>query len=189
MSDFETIWHFPLVRTSAGIEVTVSQIVLTALVVILGLVLAWYLKRLLGRQLTKSKVDPNAALVIQRMFFYGVLILLFITALGMLDIPLTALAFISGNQATIDFLLPHSRRFEGLIVVTLGADGSVALVDGSPLFWPAQAVPNPVDATGCGDAFQAAFTVAYFSTGNVEQALRRGTARAATVIQHYGATQ
>ena len=99
MSDFETIWHFPLVRTSAGIEVTVSQIVLTALVVILGLVLAWYLKRLLGRQLTKSKVDPNAALVIQRMFFYGVLILLFITALGMLDIPVTALAFISGAVA------------------------------------------------------------------------------------------
>jgi fructoselysine 6-kinase len=100
-----------------------------------------------------------------------------------------ALAFISGNQAAIDFLLPYSRGFDGLIVVTLGADGSVALVDGTPLFWPAQAVPNPVDSTGCGDAFQAAFTVAYLTTGSVEQALRRGTARAATVIQHYGATQ
>ena len=99
-----------------------------------------------------------------------------------------ALAFISGNQAAIDYLLPFSRGIDGLIVVTLGAGGSVALVDGSPLFQPAQVVPNPVDSTGCGDAYQAAFTVAYFSTGDVEEALRRGTARAATVLQHYGAT-
>ena len=99
MNEFEKFWHFPLIRTSGGIEVTVSQVLLTALVVILGLVFAWYLKRLLGRQLAKSKVDPNAALVIQRVFFYGMLVLLFITALGMLDIPVTALAFISGAVA------------------------------------------------------------------------------------------
>ena len=100
-----------------------------------------------------------------------------------------ALSFLSGNQATIDFLLPFSRGLDGLIVVTLGAAGSVALVNGAPLFQPAQVVPNPVDSTGCGDAFQAAFTVAYFTTGDVEQALRQGTARAATVLRHYGATQ
>jgi small-conductance mechanosensitive channel len=99
MNDFAKFWHFPLIRTSAGIDLTVGQIVLTALVIVLGLVFAWYLKRLLGRQLAKSKVDPNAALVIQRVFFYGVLVLLFITALGMLDIPVTALAFISGAVA------------------------------------------------------------------------------------------
>jgi small-conductance mechanosensitive channel len=99
MNEFEKFWHFPLIRTSAGIEVVVSQVVLTALVVVLGLVLAWYFKRLLGRQLTKSKVDPNAALVIQRVFFYSVVVLLFVTALGMLDIPVTALAFISGAVA------------------------------------------------------------------------------------------
>ena len=99
MNEFEKFWHFPLIRMGSGLEVTVSQIVLTTLVVVLGLVFAWYLKRLLARQLKKSKVDPNAALIIQRVFFYGVLILLFITALGMLDIPVTALAFISGAVA------------------------------------------------------------------------------------------
>ena len=61
MSDFETIWHFPLVRTSAGIEVTVSQIVLTALVVILGLVLAWYLK--LGLKLLEGYGMEGASTV------------------------------------------------------------------------------------------------------------------------------
>lgn len=99
MNELEKVWHFPLIRMSSGVEVTVSQIVLTVLVVALGLVFAWYLKRLLGRQLEKSQVDPNAALIIQRAFFYGVLVLLFITALGMLDIPVTALAFISGAVA------------------------------------------------------------------------------------------
>ena len=99
MNEFEKFWHFPLIRMGSGLEVTVSQIVLTTLVVVVGLVFAWYLKRLLGRQLTKSKVDPNAALIIQRVFFYAILILLFITALGMLDIPVTALAFISGAVA------------------------------------------------------------------------------------------
>ena len=99
MNELEKYWHFPLIRMGSGLEVTVSQIVLTTLVVVLGLVFAWYLKQLLGRQLTKSKVDPNAALIIQRVFFYAILILLFITALGMLDIPVTALAFISGAVA------------------------------------------------------------------------------------------
>ena len=99
MSEFEAFWNYPLFRLSSGIQLTVSQIVLTLLVVILGLVLSWYLKRLLGRQLQKSNVDQNAALVIQRIFFYSVLILLFITALGMLRIPVTALAFISGAVA------------------------------------------------------------------------------------------
>jgi fructoselysine 6-kinase len=98
------------------------------------------------------------------------------------------LAFISGGETTVDALLPLSRRINGLIVVTLGADGSVALVDGTPLFQPAQLVRFPFDSTGCGDAFQAAFTVTHFRSGSVEQALRRGAAQAATVLQHYGAT-
>lgn len=99
MEKFEAFWHYPLLRLSSGNEVTVSQIVLAATVIVLGLVLTWFLRRLLGRQLEKSKVDPNAALAIQRVFFYSVLVLLFITALGMLRIPVTALAFVSGAVA------------------------------------------------------------------------------------------
>lgn len=99
MDEFNAFWHYPLFRLSSGNDVTVSQMVLAATVVVLGLVLTWFLRRLLGRQLEKSKVDPNAALAIERIFFYSVLILLFITALGMLRIPVTALAFVSGAVA------------------------------------------------------------------------------------------
>lgn len=113
-----------------------------------------------------------------------------LNTLGKLD-----LAFISGNQETIETLRSISRQIDTVIVVTLGAAGSVALVNGSPSRrsggrihpQPAIPVPNPLDTTGCGDAFQAAFTVAYFQTGNITQALTQGATLAAEIIQQYGA--
>jgi len=99
MEDFEKFWHFPLIRTDSGIEVTVSQVTLSATVAVIGLVLAWYLQRLLGRSLRKTSLDPNVAQTIQRISFYAILILLFVTVLGMLNIPVTALAFVSGAVA------------------------------------------------------------------------------------------
>ena len=103
------------------------------------------------------------------------------------SLTLTDLAFVSGPEAAIDTLRPISTRHDGLIVVTRGAEGSAALVEGVPIFQPARTVPTPVDSTGCGDAFQAAFTTVYFRTGSIEQALREGSDRAAEVLQHYGA--
>lgn len=99
------------------------------------------------------------------------------------------LAFVSGDQAVVEALLPISRQSNSLIVVTMGAEGSVALVDGHPLFQPAEPVVLPVDATGCGDAFQAAFTVTYFRTNDIRKALQQGATRAATVLTHFGATK
>jgi fructoselysine 6-kinase len=48
-------------------------------------------------------------------------------------------------------------------------------------------VDNPVDSTGCGDAFQAAFTVNYFRDGIVAAALHQGAIQAARVLNHFGA--
>jgi small-conductance mechanosensitive channel len=99
MTQFDDIWHYPLIRLSSGIEVTVSQISLTLLVVLLGLIFIKFLQRLLGRWMGRSHVDANVAQTIQRVVFWALLVLLFITALGMLRIPITALAFISGAVA------------------------------------------------------------------------------------------
>lgn len=97
------------------------------------------------------------------------------------------LIFISGTQATVEALRPLSSRYHGLIVVTLGAEGSMALINGEQIYQPALKVPAPLDTTGCGDAFQAAFTTTYFRTADIRQALYRGARQAAQVIQHYGA--
>ena len=101
---------------------------------------------------------------------------------GLLDI-----AFISAEQEVAELLRPRSREGRTLFVVTHGAAGSTALVHGDMIQQAALAVDNPVDTTGCGDAFQAAFTVQYVRTGDVAAALRAGAERAALVIQHYGA--
>ncbi len=97
------------------------------------------------------------------------------------------LAFVSGNQEAIEALRPISRQIEGIIVVTMGAAGSVALVNGRITSQPAILISNPLDTTGCGDAFQAAFTVTYFQTGNLEKALFDGAILATKVVQKYGA--
>jgi small-conductance mechanosensitive channel len=98
MEEFAKVWNYTF-HFGAGLEVTVSRIVLTLAVVVVGLVITWYLRGLLGRQMVRKQVDPNVSLIIQRVFFYSILALLFITTLGMLNIPVTALAFISGALA------------------------------------------------------------------------------------------
>ena len=97
------------------------------------------------------------------------------------------LAFISGDQTTIDTFLPISNQAKAQIIVTLGERGSVALVDGYLIQQQAIPVSKIVDTTGCGDAFQAAFTVSYFRDGDIPAALRAGAHNAAKTLQRYGA--
>ena len=100
------------------------------------------------------------------------------------------LLFVSGSVAMVERLLPLSRDTRSLIIVTHGAAGSSALVNGVRVECPADPVPASecVDTTGCGDAFQAAFTVAYVRNRDVRAALSAGAGRAAIVIRHLGAT-
>lgn len=97
------------------------------------------------------------------------------------------LAFISGDQTTIEAFLPIAKTSNAQIVITLGKRGSVALTDGGLVTQPAVPVANIVDTTGCGDAFQAAFTVRYFQDGYIPAALQAGAENAAKTLQHFGA--
>jgi fructoselysine 6-kinase len=97
------------------------------------------------------------------------------------------IAFISGDYDLVEKIRPLSRSTNCLIVITLGAKGSAALVKGEPVFQPSFTVTEIVDSTGCGDAFQAAFTVSYWREKDVKRALEAGARQAATVLQHYGA--
>lgn len=97
------------------------------------------------------------------------------------------IAFLSGDADLVERLRPLSRDSRCLIVLTLGADGSVALLKGEPLYQSSIHVAKLLDSTGCGDAFQGAFTVSYWRDGSVRRALQRGAQQAARVLQHYGA--
>lgn len=98
------------------------------------------------------------------------------------------LLFISGDESIVETLLPRSRGARSVIVVTHGARGSSALVDGRHHVAPAEPVPPEqcVDSTGCGDAYQAAFTVSYARERDIPAAMRAGAHRAARVIRHLG---
>ncbi len=97
------------------------------------------------------------------------------------------IGFVSGDYELVERLRPLSRAMRCLIVITLGAEGSTALAQGEPFYQPSLKVTNVVDSTGCGDAFQAAFTVSYWRDGDVRRALECGAHQAARVLQHYGA--
>ncbi|MEM7332256.1 MAG: PfkB family carbohydrate kinase [Chloroflexota bacterium] len=97
------------------------------------------------------------------------------------------LAFLSGDEQTIEQIRPIAARVEGLIVVTLGSGGSCAIQKGRMWRQTAVSVLKVVDTTGCGDGFQAAFTVNYFRHGDIKQALEAGAKHASKIINHYGA--
>ena len=67
-----------------------------------------------------------------------------------------------------------------IVVLTLGADGAVALDkrDGSLSRAPAHSVPQPVDRVGAGDAFAAGFIAGYLE-GGTTRGLAMGNAVAA----------
>ena len=99
MESFAEIWNYPLFSLTTGGDVTVSQVVLAVLLVVGGLWLGFLMQRALGRYLGGKGVSPHIIETLKRLLFYFVLVLLFITALGMMRIPVTALAFISGAVA------------------------------------------------------------------------------------------
>jgi ribokinase len=79
------------------------------------------------------------------------------------------------------------RRRDGLIAVTLGAEGAILLEGGEEV---ARAEPPPVDAvdgTGAGDAFTACLLVSLLEGRDREDSLRRACAAGALAASRFGA--
>ena len=78
-------------------------------------------------------------------------------------------------------------RRDGLVALTLGADGAVLLDDGEEI---ARAAPPPVEAvdgTAAGDAFTACLLVSLLEERDPEDALRRACAAGALAASRFGA--
>jgi fructoselysine 6-kinase len=86
----------------------------------------------------------------------------------------------------IDGLERIARTTGRLLVVTLGAHGSVALGGEERLTCAAVAVERVVDTTGAGDAFTAGFLCSYAADGDVARALARGSAIASETLGRLG---
>jgi fructoselysine 6-kinase len=86
----------------------------------------------------------------------------------------------------IDGLERIARSTGRLIVVTLGAHGSVALGGDERLTCAAVAVERVVDTTGAGDAFTAGFLCSYAAGNDVARALACGSAIASETLGRLG---
>ncbi len=93
------VWNYPLISLSDGGVITVSQLVMVLLLITLGLLASRWIDRWVGRRLKKTQMERDAIVAIRRVLFYTLLVVVAITALGLLHVPLTAFAFVSGAVA------------------------------------------------------------------------------------------
>ncbi|WP_121115849.1 adenosine kinase [Croceibacterium ferulae] len=110
-------------------------------------------------------------------------------AAGQIDILFAnqgELAALTG-EADFDAGLAQLGAKVPVLVVTRGADGAVALVDGVRTEVAAEPVARVVDTTGAGDLFAAGFLFGHVQGEDAATCLRRGAIAAGEIISHYGA--
>ena len=93
---------------------------------------------------------------------------------------------LTGIHDPVDALRALRRENDGILCVTLGIAGAVALDGDRLLRMPAFAV-EAVDTTGAGDVFRGAFIYAYLEGWTLEAALRFANAVAAVSCTRLGA--
>lgn len=85
------------------------------------------------------------------------------------------IAYFGGTSDMVDDLAKVARgNNKGIIVLTLGAEGSIAFEGDRSYVQKALPSDKIIDTTGCGDAFQAACTASYFHTRDIQTALLAG---------------
>jgi sugar/nucleoside kinase (ribokinase family) len=84
------------------------------------------------------------------------------------------IAYFGGTTDMINDLAQIAKDNSGIIVLTLGAEGSIAFEGDRSYTQKALTTDKVIDATGCGDAFQAAFTASYFNTKDIRASLLAG---------------
>ena len=93
------IWNFVVGTAASGQVITLGQILSVIVLLLAGYFGSKLLGFLVGRRLDKTKLRPDIVHVLKRIVFFAVMIVVFITALGLLGIPLTAFAFATGALA------------------------------------------------------------------------------------------
>jgi len=134
--------------------------------------------------------DPNLMALLHRRTEKQLVVIDFLDYLGIDYIEQRIhnidIVFSSGKEELLDDLEILSRKYDKLIVATLGAKGSVAYCNNKSYYQEAIEVEKIVDTTGCGDSFQAAFSIEWIKTNNVTQSLKAGSIAASRTLGFYG---
>ncbi len=95
----QSFWNYPLLKLSSGDSLQTSQLVLVLIVLIAGYFVSKLIEQAIQRRLAGTSVTQDAAYAMQRISFYTLIVIVVMTALNLLNIPLTAFAFVSGAIA------------------------------------------------------------------------------------------
>ena len=97
--------------------------------------------------------------------------------------------FVGGDKKEEKLVKQLSSKYpEKVFVLTLGSLGSIGFISGKKVIQPAKITENIVDTTGCGDAFQAAFTSTYIDTGDLAKSLLLASNHASKIINYLGSS-
>jgi len=100
-----------------------------------------------------------------------------------------AVEIVGQNNDDVKFLFSElSKLGPKLIGMTDGENGSYAF-DGENIMFAKATKEKPIDLTGAGDAFGAAFLAAIIKEQKVEDGLMWGTANGGSVVNFYGAKE
>ncbi|PWH83327.1 kinase [Algibacter marinivivus] len=137
--------------------------------------------------------DPNLKELLKRRNEKQFVVIDFLDYLGMdfikEHIDNIDIVFLSGKEEMLNELQELSYQKKKLIVTTLGAKGSVAFFENKRYYQKAIEVTEIVDTTGCGDAFQAAFTIKWLKTKDIEKSLKAGSITASKVLNFIGGVE
>jgi small-conductance mechanosensitive channel len=96
---FKKVWSFELFVINDK-SVTVKKVITALFILIIGIfVLKRLIKALRNRVFPHSHIETTTAAIIEKLLYYFALLLLFLFALRMVNIPLTAFAFFGGAIA------------------------------------------------------------------------------------------
>jgi small-conductance mechanosensitive channel len=99
INEFKEIWSFVLFTIPGGEELTIGKLVAVVVLLVGGYYGSRLLGYLLSKRLSKTEMSPDVIFTIKRVTFFGLLILVVLTALSILGVPITAFAFATGAIA------------------------------------------------------------------------------------------
>lgn len=98
MEDLTHILQTPI-YTIGEASIDLGDILAVVVFILVGLALVFWSNSAIRRLMTRRKANPNAVQLVSRAYIILALVVLFMMMLDMLNVPLTAFAFISGAVA------------------------------------------------------------------------------------------
>ena len=91
------------------------------------------------------------------------------------------------NAKNFEEIITFGKQLKNSLIVTRGANGSIAIVNGVVIQCEAKKNLDVIDLTGAGDLFASGFLHGYLNNFSTKESLEKGTEMSSKIIQKIGA--